>query len=410
MANIRYNSAPTSLFDPMVIGGGQASEREKLIAQGRLIMYEACGREKNRIRLSAGQSAMQFDSRLPADKDYRTVSENYKNKFILYCAKTARLLTNEPAPETFEDFKKYQRDYYSDKIFYRILSGVTKDIIRPLLPYVISAGLGELSEIVEIGFGETYEITVASNDVMIFSDSAWGASRSVPKQSLYNYPIVLNPELKSATAQIKWRQLVANDVDIGLWFNSLASGMYSKVMAMWSKTLIDAAGNAFFTPAYLQFASYNSANFITAAKKVSEVNHVDRKRLICFGDWLALSKVLPSGTTQDAALTYGLGSDWNSNGYLGTTLGVPCHILENVIVPGTQNTTGEEVLPSDKLFIAAARGNGTAPVYVGIERDTPIQLELEPTETADMSINVNLSISLDVKAVFGTKVAVISGV
>ena len=98
------------------------------------------------------------------------------------------------------------------------------------------------------------------------------------------------------------------------------------------------------------------------------------------------------------------------NGYLGTIQGVPAFELLNAVVPGTQNTTGNLVLNSNDVWIAARRGNGYAPVYIGFEDGTPITLELMPHETADMTLNVNVTASMDVKAVFGSKLAVIQNV
>ena len=66
------------------------------------------------------------------------------------------------------------------------------------------------------------------------------------------------------------------------------------------------------------------------------------------------------------------------------------------------------VINDSKIYIAASKGNGYAPIYIGMEDGSPITLEMEPHETADMTLNVNVTASLDVKAVFGTKLAVIT--
>ena len=96
------------------------------------------------------------------------------------------------------------------------------------------------------------------------------------------------------------------------------------------------------------------------------------------------------------------------NGYMGTIQGVRSFAITSAMVPGTQNTTGGLVISDSKIYIGASRGNGYAPIYIGFEDGAPIVLELEPHQTADMTLNVNITASLDVKAVFGSKMAVIT--
>jgi hypothetical protein len=130
--------------------------------------------------------------------------------------------------------------------------------------------------------------------------------------------------------------------------------------------------------------------------------------LVAYGRRPVLAKALPTSTAQDAALTYMLGREWMDNGYMGTIQGVRSFAISNAMIPGTQNTTGGLVISDSKIYIGASRGNGYAPIYIGFEDGAPIVLEMEPHETADMTLNVNITASLDVKAVFGSKMAVIT--
>lgn len=128
---------------------------------------------------------------------------------------------------------------------------------------------------------------------------------------------------------------------------------------------------------------------------------------------MALSKALPAGNTAgastvnlDAALATMLGADWAKYGYMGEYMGVRLMPIDDAIVPGTQNTTITGLIPQDQIWLFPM--NGYRPVYVGIEEGTPINLELSPSQTADMTIDVLASISLDVQPVFATKGAVIT--
>lgn len=392
---LSLNSVPAS----MLTG---SDDREKLVALGRVLMMEANGKEYNKIRNNNS-----YTSRMSAD-EYAKVNEGTRNKIMLFCAERADAIEGREKNDDYTVFLSRARDYYKNPTFLRTLAGIVQDIVRPMLPYVTSNALDELAQTVNVPFGETYEITVASNDIFMFQDSSWGASRSVPENTLYDYPITLNPSPRSCSATAKWYQLVGNDADFGMWLNAIYAGLYSKIMAMWNAAMTSAANGTFFVPSYLKFASFTSANFNSAVELVSAVNHVPVSGLVAYGRRPVLAKALPTGTAQDAALTYMLGREWMDNGYMGTIQGVRSFALTNAMIPGTQNTTGGLVISDSKIYLAASRGNGYAPIYVGFEDGAPITLEFEPHETADMTLNVNVTASIDVKAVFGTKLAVIT--
>jgi len=379
-----------------------SDEREKLVALGRMLMMEANGKEFNKVRVNKT-----YTERMSAD-EYSKVNEATRNKIMLFCAERADNIEGREKPEDYQAFLSRSRDYAKNPTFLRTLAGIVRDIVKPMLPYVVSNALDELAQMVNVPFGQTYEITVGSNDIFLFQDSSWGASRSVPENTLYDYPITLNPSPRSCSATAKWYQLVGNDADFGLWLNAIYAGLYSKIMALWNSAMTAAAANTFFVPSYLTFGSFTSANFNNAVELVSAVNHVPVSGLIAYGRRPVLAKALPTSTAQDAALTYMLGREWMDNGYMGTIQGVRSFALTNAMVPGTQNTTGGLVINDSKIYIAASKGNGYAPIYIGFEDGSPITLEMEPHETADMTLNVNVTASLDVKAVFGTKLAVIT--
>ena len=392
---LSLNSVPAS----MLTG---SDEREKLVALGRMLMMEANGKEFNKVRVNKT-----YTERMSAD-EYSKVNEATRNKIMLFCAERADNIEGREKPEDYQAFLSRSRDYAKNPTFLRTLAGIVRDIVKPMLPYVVSNALDELAQMVNVPFGQTYEITVGSNDIFLFQDSSWGASRSVPENTLYDYPITLNPSPRSCSATAKWYQLVGNDADFGLWLNAIYAGLYSKIMALWNSAMTAAAANTFFVPSYLTFGSFTSANFNNAVELVSAVNHVPVSGLIAYGRRPVLAKALPTSTAQDAALTYMLGREWMDNGYMGTIQGVRSFALTNAMVPGTQNTTGGLVINDSKIYIAASKGNGYAPIYIGFEDGSPITLEMEPHETADMTLNVNVTASLDVKAVFGTKLAVIT--
>ena len=63
-----------------------------------------------------------------------------------------------------------------------------------------------------------------------------------------------------------------------------------------------------------------------------------------------------------------------------------------------------DIVPADKIWLTAV--GGYKPVYIGMEEGTPIQLELTPDQTADMSIDVVASMSIDCVPVLANRMAV----
>ncbi|MBO5969237.1 MAG: hypothetical protein J6S14_12150 [Clostridia bacterium] len=401
MEGLKLNNAPAALFV-----GNSNDERKDLVAGGRLILSEAHGRKAAEVR------GEKFETRLN-DAEYRETNEKLTQRTMLFCAKIAAAARGEEGPETYIEFLKGGRKWANDPNFLRCLQGITSDVVAPMLPYTTSNALGALAFVDKVGIGQTYEVNVLSNDIFLFQDSSWGASRSVPKNSLYSKSITINPKPRSAAAKIKWYQLVGNEqggADIGRYYLALAGGSNNKILALWNGAMTAGVSNSAFVPTYLKKSGYNTANWIGLAKAVSQANGLPKESIIAYGDWAALAKVLPSGTAQDAALTYGLGQEWFSKGFMGTCMGVPLAALQNTYVAGQVNLASPtEMLSANTIYMLPRAGEGFAPVYVIFE-DDPIVLEMSPDQTADMTIDVNMTISVAAKGVFGSKIGVMSSI
>lgn len=401
MESLKLNNAPASLFI-----GSSSDERKDLVAGGRLLLSEAHGRKAAEVR------GEKFETRLN-DAKYQETNEKLTQRTMLFCAKIAAAAKGEDAPADYAEFLKGGRKWASDPNFLRCLQGITSEVIAPLLPYTTSNALGALAFVDKVGIGQTYEVNVLSNDIFLFQDSAWGASRSVPKNYLYSKSIAINPKPRTAAAKIKWYQLVGNEqggADIGRYYLALAGGSNNKILALWNAAMTAGVSNAAFVPSYLKKSGYNTANWIALAKAVSQANGLPRESIIAYGDWAALSKVLPSGTAQDAALTMQLGNEWFSKGFMGTCMGVPLAPIQNAYVAGTVNAAAPtEMLSASTIYMLPRAGEGFAPVYIIFE-DDPIVLEMTPEQTGDMTIDVNMTISVEAKGVFSQKIGVLSSV
>lgn len=387
---------------------GVEKERADIVTQGRLLMMERNGRDTNALRVLE-KKPTEYTAML-TEQGYAEMNKDTKERIMLYAAARACSVSGEIAPAEYGDFLKNQKKFMKDRDFLKVLAGIIRDIITPVLPITMSNALGYLAETVNVPLGETYELDVASNDIFAFEDDSWGASRSKPSNYLYTRTTTLNPTPRTCKVTIKWYQMVGNDVDLGRFFNSIAAGMVSKITALTMVQMANAVTDGLI-PSNLQFTN-TSANWVTAAARVSALNGTGYYNTIAIGHPSALTKALPSGMINassvnlDAALATMLGVEWARYGYLGEYMGVRMMPLVDAIVPGTQNTSMISLVPNDKVWMMAS--NGLRPVYIGMEDGTPIEIQLDPRKTGDMTLDIITTMSIDAKAVFGSKLAQIT--
>lgn len=405
MAKLSLNSINPSVFEYRC--NGSTAERDGIIAEGRTLFYEHARKGQKALYTASNRAGLVSDSDALTDAQYRKLNRVFQEKHILYAAKKACEANDMPAPETFEDFQHHGAEYQKNTAFMRVLQGIYQQIIQPILPAVYSEAVSVFADVVEVGFGETYAISVESNDIPIFQDSAWGASRSVPANRFYAKDYTLNPQPKTAEIRMKWHQLVGNNVDFGMFFANVVAGMYAKTMGMWSAMMAAAASDTTLIPTGLSY-NFSSLNWVRCANKVAALNNTPMNNLMGVGGAVALAKVLPTQATgsvnadMDAALAMLLGRDYIRNAQLGEFMKVRLMPITDAVVPGTQYGNVVTMLPENKVWMMAS--NRRKPLTIAYNSYTPIQIELEPVETnGAFEYIMNLTIALDAVSVFSSR-------
>ena len=401
MAKLNLNSVSNEVF---AINGND--QREDIVAKGRVLFYEHALKGKMAVLSAKGQNTPV--QRTMNDRGYKQLNEQFQRESLLYAAKLACASTGKKAPESWEEFKRNGGEYYGNARFYAVLQGIWQDVIIPILPAVYSEALSDFAEIVEIEPGQTYAVSIGSNDIPVFQDSSWGASRSVPRNRFYSRDYTLNPTPKSCWITAKWMQLVGTNMDFGVFFANMVAGMYAKTMGMWNEAMTTATEDTSLIPTNLNF-TFNNQNWVKGANKIAALNNTTISDVFATGGTVALSKVLPNTVTgstnvnMDAAIATLLGADYTKAGYLGEFMAVRLMPMRDVIIPGTQNTTVETMLSENDIWMLA--GNGRKPLTIGYTSGTPISIEMDPTRTGDFEIGLNLTIALDSVATFASKIA-----
>lgn len=400
MAKLNLNSVSNEVF---AINGND--QREDIVAKGRVLFYEHALKGKMAVLSAKGQNTPV--QRTMNDRGYKQLNEQFQRESLLYAAKLACASTGKKAPENWEEFKRNGGEYYGNARFYAVLQGIWQEVIIPILPAVYSEALSDFAETVEIELGQTYAVSIGSNDIPVFQDSSWGASRSVPRNRFYSRDYTLNPTPKSCWITAKWMQLVGTSMDFGVFFANMVAGMYAKTMGMWNEAMTTATEDTSLIPTNLNF-TFNNQNWVKGANKIAALNNTTISDVFATGGTVALSKVLPNTVTgstnvnMDAAIATLLGADYTKAGYLGEFMAVRLMPMRDVIIPGTQNTTVETMLSENDIWMLA--GNGRKPLTIGYTSGTPISIEMDPTRAADFEIGINLTIALDSVATFASKI------
>ena len=401
MAKLNLNSVSNEV---VAINGND--QREDIVAKGRVLFYEHALKGKMAVLSAKGQNTPV--QRTMNDRGYKQLNEQFQRESLLYAAKLACASTGKKAPESWEEFKRNGGEYYGNARFYAVLQGIWQEVIIPILPAVYSEALSDFAETVEIELGQTYAVSIGSNDIPVFQDSSWGASRSVPRNRFYSRDYTLNPTPKSCWITAKWMQLVGTNMDFGVFFANMVAGMYAKTMGMWNEAMTTATEDTSLIPTNLNF-TFNNQNWVKGANKIAALNNTTISDVFATGGTVALSKVLPNTVTgstnvnMDAAIATLLGADYTKAGYLGEFMAVRLMPMRDVIIPGTQNTTVETMLSENDIWMLA--GNGRKPLTIGYTSGTPISIEMDPTRTGDFEIGLNLTIALDSVATFASKIA-----
>lgn len=412
MAKISLNSIPISVFKVNASETADHNEtRAKLVGAGRLLAYEYARKGTSAMNAALKVNEASGSDAMLSHTQYKELNEKFQVEHLVYAAKKVCEFTGEAAPENFEEFKRNSGRFYGNRSFYAVLQGIYEEILTPILPAVYSEAVSIFADVVEVGFAETYALTIDSNMIPIFQDSAWGASRSVPRNRFYSKTYTLNPQPKSVWVTAKWTQLVGNGMDFGRWFANITAGMYAKTMGMWNEAMTAAISNPALIPSGLSY-TFSALNWVTLANKICAVNNTSISNLIAYGNMVALAKVLPTDVTgstnvnMDAAIATLLGADYVKTGYLGEYMAVRLMPLTDAVVPNTQNGNVTTILPTDKIWMMA--GNGRKPLTIAYNSATPITFEMDPTKTGDFEIGINMTIALDSVATFSSKVGLVN--
>ena len=268
---------------------------------------------------------------------------------------------------------------------------VIAEVINSILPLVASNDFARyLADVRQIGWGDTARFIIKSNELYKVNEIAEGVNRGV-LQPIYNDEMTVNTRKTEVAASVDWYQVAAGVMDLGdfgiRYARSFEGYIFLKIVAA-----MTAATNS-ISGAY-SASGFSNSNWTTLVQRVSAAN--GGSAVYAIGTLAALNQVYPSAV----GLQYGLGEELAKTGYLDRYLGARMIPMDQVLVPGTVNTTATFGLPDDTIYFVAA--DSYKPVKLVFEGNSSV-VERDPDYTPDRTYRIRIQERIGVAAVVGSK-------
>lgn len=266
---------------------------------------------------------------------------------------------------------------------------VINTVLSTTIPAVSTTFLGRIAEVKSIGFGDTAQFDIDSNEIFQVSRSATGVAFGA-NQRKYRKTVTVNPYDTNITFDTDWYQIASGVFDFGKNFYRASAGY----------------AHFFTSLAYQKFNELTST--IPAAYKLSGWSDKDAREVLAavqsannntpvslFGTKVALGSVVP----ENDFMKFGVSEEWVLKGYVGTWAGYSLVEAMQLMNPLTINeaTTRDFLINNDKIWVLPM--NGKRPIKIVFEGGM-FNLQKAATDTADMTERASLHYRVGVEAVY----------
>lgn len=267
---------------------------------------------------------------------------------------------------------------------------VIAQVVNAIVPEVTNDTFSRyIAEIHQVGYGETARFLIESNDLFKVNEKAEGIRGSVD-QPMFDNEITVNAHPITVQASIDWYPFAAGIFDMGNFAVKIGRSFMAYIFIKSVKGMTSAT-TAFGTAYTIN--GYTPALWGTLKSRVSAAN--GGMNVIAIGTAVALSNISAGGNYQIQ-----IGEEMNKVGYLDQYLGTPLIGLENVLVPGTTNSTASLVLPDDKIYMIPV--GGSRPIKIVFEGEE-ISVSTDPENTSDKRYGISVEMRVGISAITGSK-------
>ena len=274
-------------------------------------------------------------------------------------------------------------------------NAVIAQVTTCIVPEVVNDTFSNfIAEVHQVGYGDTARFIIESNDLFKVNSKAEGVRKGVD-QPMFDEEITVNAKPVTIDAAIDWYPFAAGIFDMGNFALKIGRSFMAYIFLKAVKGMTQASQK--------YGAAYNTNGvsvqlFGTLKERVQAAN--GGMSVVAIGTAIALANCSLGGNYQVE-----IGEEMNKVGYLDQYLGVPLIGLNNVLVPGTTNTTAQLVLPDNIIYLVPVAGQ--KPVKILFEGDE-ISVSFNPEMTSDKRYGISVELRVGVEAIVGPKYGTIT--
>lgn len=362
--------------------------------------YNASAVDAEAINIIEGSLALArqtYESTKEADYDAKNlVLCNAMAKYAIADTKFFSRIANLPEEEQGEAARKL----FTESMVRN--NGTVKNNFEIVLAQVVNAIIPEvnneifsrfIAETRQVGFGDTATFKVESNDLFAVKEVAEGVRDSV-SQPMYDDEFTVNCHPVMIESHIDWYKFAAGRFDMGHYAVKVARSFAAYLFLKSIKGL--EAATVLYGPAY-SINGIAANDWTELAEKVKAAN--GGMNVIAIGTKSALANCVLGGNFQVE-----VGAEMQKVGYLDQFQGVPLIAIDNVLVPGTTNSTARLALANDRIWMIPVAGD--KPVKIVFEGNQ-ISVSENPEETTDVRIGLKTTIRCGISAIVGSKLGTV---
>lgn len=338
-------------------------------------------------------SVQMYSNGQGSSKDYLELQEEINNTVAKYVVTDTRF-ENQFAQQGSSVLKN--PNVTRNQVVRSNFNAVVAQIINAVLPLTASRVYGDtFMDIHQVGWGDTARFLISSNDLFKVNEIAEGIHRST-LQPIYNNEVTVNCGTVEIATSIDWYAVAAGVFDWGQ-FGARSGRSFEGYILLKAIAAMSSATTAL--GAAYSGAGIDTEQWTNIVDRVSAAN--GGSSVYGLGTLAALNQVIPS----TVGLQYGLGEEVAKEGFLDKYLGARLVPIDQVMVPGTVNTSAQLAIPTDTIYLVAAESY--KPVKVVFEGDSVVVEDIAE-RTTDKTYGVSIQMKIGVAAIVGSKFGVIT--
>lgn len=274
-------------------------------------------------------------------------------------------------------------------------NAVLAQITTVIVPECVNDTMSRfISEVHQVGWGETARFIIESNDLFKVNRKAEGVRKGVD-QPMFDNEITVDARPIEISTHIDWYPFAAGVFDFGAWALKVGRSFAAYIFLKAIKGML-AATTAFGAAYTINGVTVDL--FTTLKERVEAAN--GGMPVIAIGTVSALSHLSLQGNFQVE-----IGEEMNKVGYLDQYLGAPLIALHNVMVPGTVNGSATLAIDNTKIYLVPAAGQ--KPVKIVFEGNQT-SVSYNPDDQSDKRYGITVEMRVGIEAVIGPKYGTIN--